>query len=175
VNADVLHVEVLGPGDRVLPAGEEGRIAVSVLPNHAMPLLRYRTGDRGWLLPDRCACGSPLPLLGVVTGREADTLILGPGRRVTSYALTTALERIAGMLQYQVSQTGRASLRVRAVADGAADRARLGERIRAALRHQVETSLQVDVEFVDRLPRGARDKVRAVVPLEDHPLERGEA
>jgi phenylacetate-CoA ligase len=165
VNADVLHVEILGPDGVSLPTGEEGDIVVSVLVNHAMPLLRYRTGDRGYLLPDRCPCGRPLPLLGVVSGRETDTLELEGGRRVSPYALTTAIEQIEGVLQYQVSQLDRRRLRVRAIAAASADRARVDYGIRAVLRAEVERSLEVDVEFVERLPRGAREKVRAVEPM----------
>jgi hypothetical protein len=46
-----------------------------------------------------------------------------------------------------------------------ADRQRVDYGIRAVLRREVEHSLEVDVEFVERLPRGAREKVRAVEPL----------
>jgi phenylacetate-CoA ligase len=166
INADVLHVEVVGPDGDLLPPGEDGEIVVSVLANHAMPMLRYRTGDRGYLRPGRCPCGVALPLLGVLSGREADTLDLGAGRRISPYLLTTAIEQIDGVLQYQVSQTARSRLRVRAVPAAAADRALMDDGIRAALRREVEPTLDVDVEFVDRLPRGARAKVRAVEPLE---------
>jgi hypothetical protein len=90
--------------------------------------------------------------------------------------LTTAIEQIDGVLQYQVSQTARSRLRVRAVPAAAADRARVDHGIRTALRREVEATLDVDVEFVDRLPRGARAKVRAVEPLETHlSSERGES
>lgn len=93
VNADVLHVEVLGPDGAVLPTGEEGEIVVSLLVNRAMPLLRYRTGDRGYLLPDRCACGCALPLLAVVSGRRA--LDLDQGRRVRAIPIDFADRRRA--------------------------------------------------------------------------------
>lgn len=176
VNADVLHVEVLGPDGQELPAGDEGEIVVSVLPNRAMPLLRYRTGDRGYLRPDRCRCGCSLPLLGVLSGRETDTLDLGTGRRISPYLLTTAIEEVAGVLQYQVSQTERSRLRVRAVPAAAADRAHLDHGIRAALRRSLAPALDVDVEFVEQLPRAARAKVRVVEPLPDHPSsKRGES
>jgi hypothetical protein len=79
--------------------------------------------------------------------------------------LTTAIEQIDGVLQYQVSQLDRRRLRVRAIAAATADRARVDYGIRAVLRREVERSLEVDVEFVERLPRGAREKVRAVEPL----------
>ncbi|HEU5170134.1 MAG TPA: hypothetical protein VFU46_06335 [Gemmatimonadales bacterium] len=165
VNADVLRVEALGRGGQPAADGEEGDLVVTVLVNRAMPLLRYRTGDRGALLAGRCDCGCTLPLLGIVAGREADVLDLA-GRRVSPYALTTAIERIEGLLQYQVSQVDRARLRVRAVPATHADRSRMDHGIRSALRRHVEESLDVDVEFVERLPTGARAKVRVVEPLD---------
>jgi hypothetical protein len=110
-----------------------------------------------------------LPLIGVVSGRETDTLDLGAGRRVSPYLLTTAIEQIDGVLQYQVSQTARSRLRVRAVPAAAADWVRVDHGIRTALRRDVEATLDVDVEFVERLPRGARAKVRAVEPLASEP------
>ena len=106
VNADVLRVEILDEDGRPLPEGAEGQIVVTSLVNHAMPLLRYRMGDRGSLLPGRCECGLAFPLLGVVTGREADMLELQGGRRVSPYALTCALERVGQVLRYQITQLG---------------------------------------------------------------------
>jgi phenylacetate-CoA ligase len=131
-----------------------------------MPLLRYRTGDRGVLLNERCSCGCALPLLGVVTGRSADTLVLQDGYRVSPYALTCAIERVPGLLRYQVSQVDRSRLRVRAIPDAGADRAAITAQVRTALRYDVAPFLDADVEFVDRLPCGPRAKFRVVEALQ---------
>lgn len=165
LNADVLVVEVLDRAGSPVPPGEEGDITVTVLVNRAMPLLRYRVGDRGRLATEPCRCGSELPVLRVVSGRESDTLELGDGRRVSPYAVTSALERVPGILQYQVSQLERRRLRVRAIASASAERPRVGEAIRAALRSGVEESLEVEVEFVEQLRRGSQAKLRTVEPL----------
>jgi phenylacetate-coenzyme A ligase PaaK-like adenylate-forming protein len=53
----------------ILPAGKEGEIVLTTLDREAMPLIRYRTRDVASVLPGPCACGSPLPRLGRVTGR----------------------------------------------------------------------------------------------------------
>jgi phenylacetate-CoA ligase len=129
-NADVLHVEVLGPDGAALPTGEEGDIVVSVLVNRAMPLLRYRTGDRGYLLPDRCRCGCALPLLGLVGGREAETLELD--RRLSADGRMTPVEQLNGVPQYQVSPLDRRRLRARSIPAASADRQRVDYGIRAA-------------------------------------------
>ena len=106
-----------------------------------------------------------MPLLGVVTGRTADTLILRDGHRVSPYALTCAIERIPGVLRYQVSQMDQTRVRVRAILAAAADRAAVTAQVRTALRCDVAPFLEADVEFVDRLPTGPRAKFRVVEPL----------
>jgi phenylacetate-CoA ligase len=130
-----------------------------------MPLLRYRTGDRGTLLSERCSCGCALPLLGVVTGRTADVLVLEGGRRISPYALTCAIERVPGLVRYQVSQLDLVRVRVRAILEARADRAAVTSQVRMALRYDVAPFLDADVEFVDRLPTGPRAKFRVVEPL----------
>jgi phenylacetate-CoA ligase len=166
LNADVVSLEAVDDLGRNLPSGTEGDLVATVLVNHAMPLLRYRTGDRGTLLSGRCSCGCSFPLLGVVTGRAADTLVFRHGHRVSPYALTCAIERIPGIVRYQVSQLEPARVRVRAILEGTVDRAAITAQLQTALRFGVASYLDADVEFVDRLPTGPRAKFRVVEPLQ---------
>jgi len=106
-----------------------------------------------------------MPRLGLVTGRAADILILRDGVRISPYALTCAIERIPGVVRYQVSQLNQVRVRVRAILDSAADRSAVAARVRAALRYDVAPFLDADVEFVDRLPTGPRAKFRVVEPM----------
>ena len=165
INADVVRLEVLDEAERPVARGVEGNLVATLLVNRAMPLLRYRIGDRGSLLPERCECGHPFPLLGVVTGRRADMLVLEGGHRISPYALTCAMERVGDVLRYQVTQLEPARLRVRAILDTDADRVAVAGRIRSAIRGDVATFLETEVEFVDRLPSGPRAKFRVVEPL----------
>jgi len=166
INADVVHLEVLDDEGRVLPSNIEGNLVATVLVNRAMPLLRYWTGDRGALRPEKCSCGCTMPLLGVVTGRTADMLVMRGGRRISPYALTCAIEKIPGVLRYQVSQMDQARVRVRAILEAAADRSAVAAQVRHALRYDVAPFLDADVEFVDRLPTGPRAKFRVVEALQ---------
>jgi phenylacetate-CoA ligase len=165
LNNDVVRMEVLDDAGRSLPAGQEGNLVATLLVNRAMPLLRYLTGDRGALLSGACSCGRSSPLLGVVTGRAADMLVLRGGQRISPYALTCALERVGGVLRYQVSQLDPARVRVRAILEAAANREAIADQMRTALRFDVAPFLDADVEFVDRLPTGPRAKFRVVEPL----------
>jgi phenylacetate-CoA ligase len=165
VNADVVRLEVLDDSGRSVPAGREGNLVATSLLNHAMPLIRYLTGDRGSLLPEKCTCGRSTQLIGIVTGRLADVLVLSGGQRVSPYALTCALERVDGMVRYQVSQLDPARVRVRAIVEGSANREAVAAQMRSALRFNVAPFLDADVEFVDHLPTGPRAKFRVVEPM----------
>ena len=166
LNHDVVHLETVDDEGRSLPRGQEGDLVATVLVNRAMPLIRYLTGDRGSLLAGTCSCGCAMPLLGVVTGRTADTLVMRNGHRISPYALTSAIERIPGVLRYQVSQLDQARVRVRAILEAAADRSLVTAQVRTALRYDVAPFLDADVEFVDRLPTGPRSKFRVVESLQ---------
>lgn len=103
VNAYGLYVETLKDGRPVLD--EPGDIVVTDLFNRAMPLIRYRTGDVGVLTAHRCACGSALPVLKEVIGREADVFKLRGGARVPGVALTNRLVTSCNWLrQLQIVQ-----------------------------------------------------------------------
>lgn len=164
INQDVTWVEVLDPeGDR-LPEGGEGEIVVTLLVNRAMPIVRYRTGDLGSLLPGACSCGLALPRLRVVTGRETDVLELSGGRRVSPYAITCALEAVPGVLRYQVSQVGPDQLRVRARTASPGDSADPAADIRRALERAIPGPLTIEIEFVEHFETGPRAKFRVVQP-----------
>jgi phenylacetate-CoA ligase len=166
LNADVVHLEVLDDLGRAVSPGVEGDLVATLLVNRAMPLLRYRTGDRGSLQTGSCSCGRASPLMGVVTGRAADMLVLRGGHRISPYALTCALERVNGVLRYQVSQLDPARLRVRAMLHAAVDRELVASQMREVLRYDVAPFLDTEVEFVDRFPAGPRAKFRVVEPLQ---------
>ena len=72
VYADHVHVEIFH-GDGPAKAGEFGDVVVTALRNRAMPLIRYGVGDRARLLPDRCRCGLPHPVIADIQARSVDT------------------------------------------------------------------------------------------------------
>ena len=71
IRNDEFYVEIIDPSSGLpLPCGEEGIITFTTLRREAMPLVRYRTGDVGYLTEEPCGCGSKLPRLARVSGRE---------------------------------------------------------------------------------------------------------
>jgi phenylacetate-CoA ligase len=165
VNADVVHVETVDAAGTPVPPGEEGDVVATLLVNRAMPLLRYRIGDRGVLGTEPCRCGLALPALGVVTGRETDVLELAGGRRLSPYALTLALEQVPGLLRYQVRQLAADRLRITAVAAPGIQAGTIAEQFSNALARGGAGGLEVEVELVPTIAAVPGKKFRVVHTL----------
>lgn len=68
-----LYYEIIDPDSgKSVPEGGYGEIVVTTLLRRAMPLIRYRTGDRSRFVPGLCACGSVLRRLERVGARAQD-------------------------------------------------------------------------------------------------------
>lgn len=117
LNSDWAILEPIDSRGRPVPPGEAGAtVLLTNLANQVQPIIRYDLGDRVVLHANRCACGSPLPVIEV-EGRCEDTLCLGSGRtgsvRVLPLALSTAIEEEAGLFDFQVVQNGPCDLLLR--------------------------------------------------------------
>ncbi len=80
---DNFIVEVIDPETGInLGPGEEGELVITPLNNVAMPLIRYRTGDVGSVLPYlRCKCGNTHQKISLVRGRVSQFIRIG-GKRI---------------------------------------------------------------------------------------------
>ncbi|MGE4298486.1 MAG: DVU_1553 family AMP-dependent CoA ligase [Desulfovibrionaceae bacterium] len=103
--ADLL-VEVLAPDNTPLPDGAWGELAITTLTRRAMPLIRYRTGDLGRVLPGPCACGSAVRRLDRVQGRLAQAVPMPGAATLTMPLLDEALLPVPGVLDVRASLSG---------------------------------------------------------------------
>ena len=96
-----LVTEIVEPdGER---AAEEGDLVFTTLKREAMPLVRYRVGDRArWV---SCDCGLPLRCIELL-GRTDDTITVG-GAHLDAEAIThhiAALEGASGRLEFVIDR-----------------------------------------------------------------------
>ena len=65
--------EIVDESGAPLPEGEWGELVITTIGMEAMPLIRYRTGDRARIVPGVCPCGSEIRRLDVASriGAEA--------------------------------------------------------------------------------------------------------
>ncbi len=96
------YVEIINPATgRQVPNGHKGEIVISTLSRRAMPLIRYRTGDVGCIMPDECSCGLPLRRLGAVEGRLGDGIILPGGSRLDLNELNNSILSHKSVLDFK--------------------------------------------------------------------------
>lgn len=154
-------VEFLDEG-RPVSAGQSGDLICTGLLNEDMPLIRYRVGDRGVLQSTDappCACGRTLPVLAAIEGRCDDLLFTPDGRRVGR--LDPVFKANLPVREAQIIQERIDALRVLVVpAPGYTEDD--GRSIAQLLRERMGR-IEVAVEIVTDIPRGANGKFRAVV------------
>lgn len=98
--ADLLF-EIIDPHTAMpLPDGRWGEIVCTTLTRTGMPLIRYRTGDLGRLLPGTCPCGSIIRRLDQVVGRINQMRPLRNGKLLGLHDLDEALFPLPGLLDY---------------------------------------------------------------------------
>ncbi|MGA2664106.1 MAG: AMP-binding protein [Nitrososphaerales archaeon] len=116
---DNVIVEILDEGGDPVRPGEAGEIVATGLVSKAMPLVRYRTGDVGYMAPEGlCACGITLPLLESVEGRAAHYMRFPSGRQISPKRMLTLMHSVVGLPGCQVVQDAPDSVVVRVFARG---------------------------------------------------------
>ncbi len=157
---EVGFVEIL-EGETAVPAGQSGDLVCTGLMNPDMPLIRYRVGDRATRPPREfaCACGRLLPSLSSIEGRSDDVLRTVDGRPVGR--LDTIFKGNLPVREAQIIQDGVDHVTVLYVPTDAYT-AEAGQSIVERLRARMG-EIRVTLEPVERIPRSANGKFRAVV------------
>jgi phenylacetate-CoA ligase len=152
---DLGLVEVVDEAGRPLPPGEAGEVVVTPLGVEGMPLVRFRTGDIGYLLESPCACGRQTPRLSPILGRRAQMLKV----RGTTFYPATVFEVLNGVPEVseyllEVSddeQADRVSVHVSLGCDQPGVRQRLEDLLLARLRVRLELRVLPEEELRRRV------------------------
>lgn len=92
------YLEILDDGGLPVAEGEEGYFVWTGFLNRAMPLIRYRIGDRGrWQHGTACACGLNFPLVIPTITRESEILRCADGRLFSPRALNQLLKEATSL------------------------------------------------------------------------------
>ena len=103
-------IEILNDNDEPVCGAEEGNVVVTNLTNNAMPIIRYRLGDRGrYILNRECRCCSDHPILQITAGRVTDRVIFADKEPINAVVFWYIIEKInirynLAILQFQIIQ-----------------------------------------------------------------------
>lgn len=159
---DTVKVEILYPESQEhVPEGQSGEIVVTSLMQAHMPIVRYRTGDRGHLETSFCQCGVDLPRV-FYEGRLSPTLEMPRGVQISSSEMEKTLRScgvsdtflwkgsVGSAAHPYTSASFTPTLQVEAPK---ADRPALLHRLRSALPDFAELLFEKEVEIVFTEPK----------------------
>ena len=164
VNADHLVVELVDSAGCGV-TDESGDVVVTDLHNLAMPLVRYRNGDRATTRKGACPCGRGLPMLQSVDGRILDMIVTPDGRHVPGEFFLTAMLGNTAIKRFQAVQVDDDVLEIRVVPNGTLPLSER-ERITGNLQKVVGESMHVNIKEVAAIDEPASGKRRVTVSLE---------
>jgi len=162
VNAEHVLLEIVDEEGRPSARGALGRVLVTTLENHLMPLIRYDIGDYAIAAEGLCACGRTLPRLEKIVGRVINLFVGRNGKRFVPWDLFQPLKDRGWVKQYQVVQRDVGCFSVRYAASHsftALDEAEV-------LRHFERilcSPAKIDFERLDSIPRAASGKYMAAL------------
>ena len=160
-------VEVVDRDGQPCAPGEEGDVLVTCLTNFAMPLIRYRIGDRA-AVGEAVATPTPsVEVLQTVTGRANDAFVRPDGATVPGiffmYFIGVFYSR-NWIRMFQVVQRGYDDVVIRIV-PAAEPPVNALQEIGDTLRRVVGQSCQVSFEFADTIEKLPSGKHRYLVPF----------
>jgi len=147
VNTDHLILECLN-GDRPAEPGKPGTVVATTLNALAMPFIRYRLGDISTPIAKKCSCGSPLPLIGPVQGREDDMIHLPSGKLLSSFGLQFILRPFNWIDQFRFIQKGPDHLLLQLATQGGLHEDFLSK-IKAGFLEYLKEPMQVEIQIVN--------------------------
>jgi phenylacetate-coenzyme A ligase PaaK-like adenylate-forming protein len=169
LNADLAILEVVDNNNQPVPAGVMGsKVLLTNLYNTVQPFIRYEIDDLVTMSPTPCPCGSPLPLIKSVAGRDRDKFwveVNGKSRELPYYLFLAALHHYLDIAEHQVLQTGLNTFLLRAAPQPG--KALSAERLHQLVLQSVQAEgladiIKFDVEIVPQIPRGPSGKVARV-------------
>ncbi len=164
LSADATVIEILRDDGSAAGPGEIGRIVVTPLHNHAMPLIRYELGDFAEV--GAAQCERRLPSVRRILGRYRNLFRFRDGTRLWPVASAFFLGDYVAHKQFQIVQTDFEHVEIRYVPEAAAapvDLPGLTERVRLVLRQPVEVTVQA-VEKIERAASGKFEDCISLVP-----------
>ncbi|MEQ3511908.1 hypothetical protein ABMY35_00860 [Pseudoalteromonas sp. BZB3] len=133
------------------------------LENHYFPLIKYHTGDMATFAPEeyQCPCGRKSRVVFDVQGRVDDYAETHDGRKIMrfDYLFKDTFE----VLEAQVIQEKIGEVIVCAVPSQKFEQLTFEQKVSNAVDKYIDTSMKVEFQYVDHIPKGKNGKFKAVL------------
>lgn len=159
VNTASYHIEILKmDSDDEAKTGELGRIVITDLFNHAMPLIRYDTGDLGAISSETDEYGNTF--LDIVEGRKLDVLFDTKGDLVSSYIAYKNMWQYTEINQYQLIQEAEKTYVIKISMEGVFSKE---QKLISEFKQYLGQDAEFTIEYVREIPLLDSGKRRKIV------------
>jgi phenylacetate-CoA ligase len=165
---DHILVEVIDlETGEILPPGERGELIMTTLRKHARPMIRFRTGDIGYINKDKCKCGRTHTRINIV-GRKDDMFIVS-GVNVCPSDIEYVIRGLSGITGEYVIRvfekdfTARYKIQIEKSHDNDETDEALAARVSAAIKTRIGVKpYEVEVLKDGELPRATHKAKRLI-------------
>ena len=154
---DGAYFEFLNEHNQPAKPGELANIVVTDLFNQGMPFIRYKIGDTGIYSSEKCRCGSNLPILKKLFGRDRDILVDERGNPKPGYLFVEVFNKNNIPGKFQVIQESRENVRLKIVKMPEYNESHTNL-IKKKFNEILGSSINLDLEFVVDIPRESSGK-----------------
>ena len=143
-----------------------GQMLVTSFTTHGTPLIRYRIGDSITLEnpSKQCSCGSIFPLVERIEGRTNDYILSPTHGKVNLGNLSNSTKDTKGIVCFQLIQKKIDHIQVYIVVNKEFNSVQESYFI-SALRERIGNTIQLDINYVDRIEKEKSGKFRIVKNL----------
>jgi phenylacetate-CoA ligase len=160
LNPEIVFVEILDAEGMARGFGEPGRVVITPFYSTALPLIRYEQGDTAEL--QSCTCGSRLPVIGNISGRQDQFMRFPEGIRSATGLNQTLMRDSLNALAYQIAQIETFKLEIRFVPADAKKKMDPGP-IVSHIRELIHPKLDVIFKPVENVPLNPGGKHQRIV------------
>ena len=165
---DHILVEVIDPKTgEILPPGERGELIMTTLKKHARPMIRFRTGDIGYINKDKCKCGRTHTRIYIV-GRKDDMFIVS-GVNVFPSDVEFVIRGLPGITGeyvirvFEKDYTAKYKVEIEKSSDNGETDEALADRVSAALKARIGVKPNAVIVLKDgELPRATHKAKRLI-------------
>lgn len=142
--------------------GCAGKLIGTSLHNLGMPMIRYQTNDVSSIRINMCECGLSHPLIEHITTKDEDIIITPDGKWISPSVLTHPFKPQKNIVESQIIQERIGLLTVKIVKNDLFD-LEDGKVLVNSLRERLGKEMDINLEFVQEIPREKSGKLRWVI------------
>ena len=166
INTEWAYVEILDSQNKPTEPGKPGSIAITSFDNEFMPFIRYKLGDIGYWIKEKCPCGRTLPRLQLLA--RSIHYFIHPNGKVGDFSslVSPLMYAVPKILEFQVIRNSRFDFSINVVATTQFDKSSR-ETVLNKIQEYLGPDASVKLECIKNIPRTSGGKTKAFINMQD--------